>query len=154
LKTSDDVGLRVDLRAEVFDNDTLVASGELDNQSIGSSGFRNALLKTVPLSFTTGPVEFASGDTLKMRVSARRTCSGGGHNAGHVRLWYDGLPIDSGKARDAGSHFGLMVGSADNDYFLRPNAALTLGPGSERRFIDLRVDSQAACPDRSFTPFD
>jgi hypothetical protein len=154
LKTSDDIGLGVDLRAEMFENDTLVASGQLDNQSIGSSGFKNALLKVVPLSFAGGPVEFAPGDTLKMTLSARRTCSGGGHNAGHVRLWYDGQPIDSGKTRDAGSHFGLIVGSADNDYFLRPDDVLTVTPGAQRRFIEVRVDSKAGCPDRPFTPFD
>jgi hypothetical protein len=154
LKNSDDIGLRVDLRAEIFRDEALVASGELDNQSIGGSGFRNALLKTLPFSPTGDPVQFASGDTLKIRLSARRTCSGGGHNAGHVRLWYDGLPIDSGSARDAGSHLGVMVGSADNDYYLRGNAALTATPGSARRFIDVRVDSQVPCPDRPFNPFD
>jgi hypothetical protein len=48
LKNSDDVGLRVDVLAEVFRNETLIASGQLGDQSTGSSGFNNARLKAIP----------------------------------------------------------------------------------------------------------
>ncbi len=155
LKNSDDVGLRVDVLAEVFKNDTLLASGQLNNQSTGSSGFNNALLKTVvlSLSLTGEPVEFASEDTLRMRLSVRKTCSGGGHNSGTVRLWYGGAPIDSGKKREAGSRFDATIASVDNDYFLRGGFDLNVGPGSSRLFIDVFVDSKAVCPNRPFSPF-
>ena len=42
LKNSDDVGLRLDLRAELLVNGTVAASGTFNNVSSGSSGFNNA----------------------------------------------------------------------------------------------------------------
>ena len=52
LKNSDDVGLRVDLEAEVFlkvgTQETRIGHGRLDNQSTGSSGFTKAALYTIP----------------------------------------------------------------------------------------------------------
>ncbi|MGH7555572.1 MAG: PKD domain-containing protein, partial [Longimicrobiales bacterium] len=44
LKNSDNVGLRVDLRAEILVDGTIVASGEVNNVATGSSGFNNAQL--------------------------------------------------------------------------------------------------------------
>ena len=93
LKNSDAVGLRVDLRVEVFVNGDKVGEGQLNNASTGSSGFNNAQLHTIPLALTGGPTPPVS--TLSVRVSVRRTCSGGGHNSGTPRLWYDGPDIDS-----------------------------------------------------------
>ena len=50
LRNSDDIGLRVDLRAELLLNASTVAAGSLPNVSSGSSGFGKAILNTVPLS--------------------------------------------------------------------------------------------------------
>ena len=47
LRNSDAVGLRVDVKAEVYVDDELVGSGQLDNLTTGSSGFNNALLRTI-----------------------------------------------------------------------------------------------------------
>ena len=153
LRNSDDVGLRVDLLAEVFKNDTLLASGQLDSLATGSSGFSRAQLRTIALSSSGEPFEFAPGDVLKLRLSVRRTCSGGGHISGAVRLWYGGLPVDGGKNRDAGTRFDARVRGAADDYFVRSGFNLDVTPESSRRFVDRFVDSKIACPDRPFLSF-
>src|SRR5262249_62371736 len=61
LKNSDDVGLRLDLRAEVLVNGVVAASGDLNNIDTGSSGFNNAILQSVPLSLLAGPGGFPTG---------------------------------------------------------------------------------------------
>jgi hypothetical protein len=150
LKNSDDVGLRVDVLAEVLRNDAVIASGILTNQTTGSSGFNNALLKTVELGATGEPAELGSGDTLAFRLSVRRTCAGGGHNSGAVRVWYNGAPVDAGRTKDAGSRVDATVAGVNRDYFLHDGSTLDAGPGSSRLFADVFVDSKRACPDRPF----
>lgn len=150
LKNSDDVGLRVDLLAEVLKNDTPIGMGQLDNQPTGSSGFSRALLKAIDLNLTAGPVEVSPGNILEIRLSARRTCSGGGHNSGTLRLWYNGQPVDTGAKRDAGSRFDATIGSDTTDYFLRNNLELSETPGSSRLFVDTFVDSKIPCSARPF----
>ena len=57
MKNSDDVGLRLDLKAEVFVNGTntpVVATGEALNVKSGSSGFNNAQLDTLLLPLVSG----------------------------------------------------------------------------------------------------
>jgi hypothetical protein len=151
LKNSDDVGLRVDLLAEVFVNDTKVAEGQLNNVPTGSSGFNNALLNTVPLNLT--PADVFSGAALNFKLSVRRTCFGGGHNSGTPRLWFNGQPIDSGSKRDAGSRFDATIRDVTNNYFLRNGFALSTTPDSSRLFVDVFIDNKAACPARPFKPF-
>ena len=46
------------------------------------------------LALSEGPVDFPVVAPLVIKVSARRTCSGGGHASGVVRLWYNGQPIE------------------------------------------------------------
>src|SRR5262249_51376874 len=73
LRNSDEAGLRVDLRAEVFvkvgSTGTPVGSGELDNVFTGSSGFNNAILYTIPINLSGG-VNFPAGAQLEIKVSA------------------------------------------------------------------------------------
>ena len=145
LKNSDSVGLRVDLAVRVLTDGAgsgqslFVGQGVLENQSTGSSGFNGAQLKTIDL-FPSG-AEVAPGDNLLVRVYARRTCSGPGHNSGTVRLWYNGQPVDSGATRDAGSRFGVTIGSTTSDYFLRQGFALETTAGSSRLSADASVNS-------------
>ena len=148
LKNSDAVGLRVDLRAEVFLDGVLVGSGQLDNVPTGSSGFNNALLHSIPFGLDD-PVSVESGAELAIQASVRRTCFGGGHNSGTPRLWYNGQPIDSGSSRDAGSRFGSTIG----DYFMRDESALDTAAGTARQSVDAPVNSKIPCPGRPFTPF-
>jgi hypothetical protein len=156
LKNSDDVGLRLDLKAEVFINSTgnpPAGTGERDNVSSGSSGFNNALLNTVNLALTNGPVSLAPSDVLLLRVSVRRTCSGGGHASGTARLWYNGKAIDTGASRDAGSRFDATIAGSTSDYYLRTGFNLSTTAGSSRTSIDKFVDSSTACPARPFVSF-
>ncbi|MGH7552538.1 MAG: hypothetical protein ACREMQ_05875, partial [Longimicrobiales bacterium] len=85
--------------------------------------------------------------------SVRRTCFGGGHNSGSVRFWYNGQPIDSGPGRDAGSRLLTTIGLVSADYFVRGGLTLETSAGTARQFVDVRVNSAAACPDRPFVPF-
>jgi len=153
LKNSDDIGLKVDLQVDVFKNDRLLASGQLDNTSPGSSRFSRSKLKTIALGLTGEPFDFASGDALKMRLSVRNACSASPHNSGTVRLWYGGSPIDSGKKRGAGTRFDARVRGADNDYFVRSGFNLGVTPDSSRQFVDVFVDNRVECPGRPFQPF-
>lgn len=148
LKNSDAVGLRVDLVGEVFRNNVLIGSGELVNQTTGSSGFRNALLKEIPLDVL--PVVIEPGDILTIRVLARRTCAGGGHAAGTVRLWYNGQPVDSGWTRDAGSRLDATTGGVPLNQYLRTSFELSETPGSSRTYVDALLDSKIPCPGRPF----
>lgn len=155
LKNSDDVGLRLDLKAEVFINSTAnppVGTGELDNVSSGSSGFSGALLNTINLTLIGSPT-LSPGDQLLLRASVRRTCTGGGHAAGTARLWYNGAKIDSGATRDAGSRFDATINVTNSDYFLRTGFVLSTTAGAARTSIDKPVDSSASCPNRPFVEF-
>jgi hypothetical protein len=155
LKNSDDVGLRLDLKAEVFINSTSnppVGTGELDNVSSGSSGFSAALLNTINLALTGSPA-LSPGDQLLFRASVRRTCTGGGHAAGTARLWYNGAAIDSGAARDAGSRFDASINGTSINYYLRTGFVLSTTAGTSRTSIDKFVDSSASCPNRPFVAF-
>ena len=159
IKNSDDVGLRVDLRAEVFLRidgvTTLVGQGELLNQSTGSSGFNNAILKTTTLALTGGAVQVEAGAPMEFKLSVRRTCSGGGPVSGTVKLWYNGQAIDAGPTRDAGSRFDATINRYTKDYFLREGLTLGTAAGTSRLSIDKFVNSSVACSGsgRPFTSF-
>ena len=109
LKNSDAVGLRLDLRVDVYLDDVPIGEGQLDDVPAGSSGFNNAVLRTVSLALLDGPVGLPQEAELQFRVAVRRTCSGGGHNSGPVRLWFNGAAIDSGARRDAGSRLHATI---------------------------------------------
>lgn len=146
LKNSDAVGLRLDLKAEVFLNETKVGEGQLNNVSSGSSGFNNAKLNAIAMSLLNGSVEVPPDAELALQLSVRRTCFGGGHNSGSPRLWFNDA--------QANSHFGATIADETSELFLRSGFVLanTPGPGPKKT-IDVVVNSQAACPNRPFTPF-
>jgi hypothetical protein len=145
LKNSDAVGLQLDLRAEVLLNGTTIGVGELNNVSSGSSGFNNAKLNTIPLSLFA-PIEVPANAALKITLSVRRSCSGGGHPTGTARLWVH----DS----QANSRFGAMIGETASDLFLRSGFVLATTPGAgPKQTIDVGVDNKASCPNRPFKPF-
>jgi endonuclease G len=153
LKNSDDVGLRLDVRAELLVNDMVTASGRLDNVSAGSSGFNNALLQTVGMALGSGAIDVPAAGRLSVRVSVRRTCFGGGSNSGTAREWFNGQAVDGGPARDAGSRVALTLAGATTDYFLRAGSALATTAGSARQTADALVNSTVACPWRPFVSF-
>jgi CSLREA domain-containing protein len=94
LKNSDDVGTKFDLLAEGLKNGVVIASGELDDVPGGSSGFNNAVLRTINAALTGGPVSVNSGDTLSFRLSVRVAASSG-HVSGTARLWYNDSAANS-----------------------------------------------------------
>jgi uncharacterized protein len=149
LKSSDDVGTRFDLLAEVLKNGATVASGQVNNVPSGSSGFNNAILRTINLALSS-PVTISQGDTMSFRLSVRVTAVGG-HNSGTARLWYNGAAIDTGPARDAGSRVGAIFGGATVDVFLRSGFDLEFTAGSSRRSIDVFVNRRVG--GNPFKPF-
>lgn len=143
LKNSDDVGTKFDLLAEVLKNGSLVGSGQLNNVPGGSSGFNNAVLRTINLALSL-PVNVSAGDTLSIKLSVRIAVGVAGHRSGTARLWFN----DSA----ANSRFGATIGGATADYFLRDGFALgnAAGPGPKKT-IDVFVDR--AVGGNPFKPF-
>jgi hypothetical protein len=76
------------------------------------------------------------GDVLAIHVLIRNSCSGSQQEAGKARLWYNGLPIDSGPTPDAGSRFDATIGGSTHDYFLRKEFLLSTIPGSSRTSVE------------------
>ena len=153
LKNNGDAGLRVDLRAQVLVNGVVAAVGALPDVSAGGGNFNNAILQSIAMSLTSGPVEVPRFAVVSLRVEARRTCSGGGPIAGTVREWYNGAAIDSGSARDAGSRIGVTLGGQTGELFQRALFLLLPNDGNVRLAADADVTSSAACPARPYTPF-
>ena len=106
IKNSDAVGIKFDLKAEVYKDGVLVTSGQIDCVPGGSSGFGNANLNTIPFA-SFSPIEFPTGSNLSVKVSARNACVGSGKNSGTARLWFN----DSA----ANSQFGATITPNTND---------------------------------------
>ena len=142
LTNSDDVGIKFDLRAEIYRNGTdLVGFGELASAIGGSSGFNNAKLDTIPLTLTA-PVDVDSDDTLSIRLLVRNACAGSGKNSGRARLWFNDAA--------ASSRFDTTVDTATSDWYLRDLFALAKTPGpGPKKTID--VQSGAKCS--AYKPF-
>jgi hypothetical protein len=136
LRNSDDVGIRFDLRAEVYRNGTqVVGSGEVASVPGGSSGFNNAKQNTIALKPVEG-VTFMSGDTVSIKLDARNACTGSGKNSGTARLWFN----DSA----ANSRFDATIGSPAT-YFLRDVFALATSPGpGPKRTIDVAAGTKCS----------
>ncbi len=143
LKNSDDVGTKFDLLAEVFKNGELLGSGELDSVPGGSSGFNNAVSRTVNMALPAHAV-LVPGDALRFRFSVRIAGNVAGHRSGTARLWFN----DSA----ANSHFGVTLDGAAHDYFLLSGLSLgtSAGPGPKQT-IDVFVDK--AVGGNPFKPF-
>jgi len=143
LKNSDDVGTKFDLRAEVLRNGVVIGSGQLDGVPGGSSGFNNAVLRTVNQALTA-PVDVCPGDTLSLKLSVRIAANVAGHRSGTVRLWFN----DSA----ANSQFSTTMGDTTTSNFLLDGFGLgsVAGPGPKKT-IDVFVDR--AVGGNPFKPF-
>jgi len=130
LKSSDDVGTRFDLLAEVSKNNDLIGSGQVNNVPGGSSGFNSARLDVVNLALTNSP-GFGPGDTISIRLSVRIAATG--HRSGTARLWFNDFA--------ANSRFAATIGGQENDYFLRNGFTLSTTAGfGPKNTIDVLVD--------------
>jgi hypothetical protein len=149
LKNSDDVGIKFDLLAEVLKNGTVVGSGQVNGVPGGSSGFNNAILRTIALALPSS-VGFGSSDTLGFRLSVRSAVNVTGHPRGTARLWFN----DSA----ANSRFRATISGSANDYYLTGTtspATFALSknaPGTgPKRTVDVLVDRNAG--GNPFKPF-
>jgi PKD repeat protein len=141
IKNSDAVGIKFDLKAEVYKDGVLVTSGHLDSVSGGSSGFGNANLNTIPFT-NFSPIDFPTGSSLSVKVSARNACVGSGKNSGTARLWFN----DSA----ANSQFGATITPNTDDYYLLDGLVLGIsaGPGPKKN-----IDVAAGAKCSPFKPF-
>ena len=143
LKNSDDVGTKFDLRAEVSRNGVVVASGQLDGVPGGSSGFNNAVLRTINLALST-PVDVCPGDTLSLKLSVRIAVNVAGHRSGTARLWFNDPA--------ANSQFSTTIGGSTTSNFLLNGFGLGSVAGSgPKKTIDVFVDR--AVNGNPFKPF-
>jgi hypothetical protein len=142
LKNSDDVGTKFDLLAEVFKNGNPIGSGQLNGVNGGSSGFNNAVLRTIDMALTDS-VMVCPGDTLSFKLSVRIAVGVAGHKSGTARLWYNDAAADS--------RVGGTIDGVGSNYFLRDGFVLdpTAGPGPKKT-IDVLVSSSGGNP---FKPF-
>ena len=85
LKNSDDVGTKFDLRGEILRNGVVIATGDLNGVSGGSSGFNNAVQRTIAAAVSSLP-DYAAGDELAVRISVRIAVGVSGHSSGTARL--------------------------------------------------------------------
>jgi Transposase domain (DUF772) len=85
VKNSDAVGLRLDLKAEMYLNATKVGEGQLINVASGSSGFTNARLHAIPLTLL---VEKRSNDWGQLATGQ------GVDYSSHIAPQGQPLPVD------------------------------------------------------------
>ena len=142
LKSSDDVGTRFDLLAEVFKNGSVIGSGETDNVAGGGSGFTKAILRSTALALSSSGLSFLPGDTLSIRLSVRAGATG--HRSGTARLWFNDSTADS--------RFDGTIKGGTSNYYLLDGFILGTSPGSgPKKTIDVHVDRQVG--GNPFKPF-
>jgi uncharacterized repeat protein (TIGR03803 family) len=128
LKNSDDIGTTFDLRAEVFQDAVLVASGQLNGVSGVGSGFNNARLRTIALT----PATVNRGTTLSIRLFVR-IAADSRHRSGTARLWFNDA--------NASTHLETAIDDTVANYYLldgfKLGTAVGIGP---KKTIDVLVD--------------
>lgn len=131
LKNSDDVGTKFDLLAEVLKGGSVIGSGQINGVPGGSSGFNNAIQRTIAQSLS-GSTGFCGGNTLSIRLSVR-VAANSGHVSGTARLWFNDAA--------ANSRFTATINGSTNTYYLRSGFVLatTAGPGPKST-IDVLVN--------------
>jgi hypothetical protein len=142
LKNSDDVGTTFDVEAEVFKNDVLIGSGQINDVPGGSSGFNNAILRSIGLAFSTVNITLDSGDKLSIRLSVRIGATG--HRSGTARLWFNDFA--------ANSRFDAQVNGSDTTFYLLDGLLLGPSPGpGPKKTSDVTADR--AVDGNPFKPF-
>lgn len=142
LTNNGDAGIRFDLRAEIYYNDTtLIGSGELASVAGGSNGFNNAKLDSIPLNLPSA-VGIGPGDKISIKLLVRNACSGSGKDSGTARLWFNDAPVNS--------RFGATIDDSDGNNYLLDGFALGTAAGDgPKKSID--VAAGARCSD--YKPF-
>lgn len=141
VKSNADVGMKIDLRAEVFKNGTLIGSGQLDAVSGGSIIFNEAVARLVSLS-VPAPVAFSSGDIVSIMLSARISSVPGVKGTHTVRLWYNDPQADT--------HFEMALEGQTRSYYFVDSSLLSFTPGTGPRVtLDIVVQANKT----NFVPF-
>jgi hypothetical protein len=118
-----------------------IGSGQVNDVPGGSSGFNNAILRTISLALPSSK-NFCSGDTLSFRLSVRVAASSG-HVSGTARLWYNDAA--------ANSRFNATVNGVPTDYFLRDFFLLDTSTGPGKKTSDVLVNRNVG--GNPFKPF-
>lgn len=143
LKNPSDLTITLDLKAEIFKNNSLISSGQVESISpgMGIMGFASASqhsMKFNAISQTSFPV----GTNLKIKLSARNACRGSLRNAGIIRLWYGD--------KQATTQFGATVDGKNKMYYLTDAFLLSpLAGTGMKKSIDVQAGGR--CSD--FKPF-
>jgi len=141
LKNSDDVGTKFDLLAEVLKDNVVVGSGQINDVPGGSTGFNNAIQRTIAMALT-GSGSGCSGGTLSFRLSVRIAASST-HVNGTARLWFND--------NAANSRVDVTTGSTTT-YYLRDGFVLATTPGpGPKKTIDVPVNRNVG--GNPFVPF-
>ena len=136
LKNSDDVGIKFDLKAEVYKNGVLIGSGQLNSVAGGSSGINNAKLNSIPLNLD-GPVSISAGDVLSINLYVRNAAVGSGKNSGTARLWFNDA--------QANSNFGITVNGVSSSCYLLNGFGLGTSQGTgPKTTIDIAAGAKGS----------
>ena len=131
VKDREDVGVKIDLLAEVFRNGVRIGEGKATDVSVGGIGFDNAVLRGIPLTLSD---PFTPGTKRSVRLSVR-VADASDHEGGTARLWFDDLSADSRVA--------LTFWRAEtSQWFLRKGFVLDQSHGwpiPKKRTIDVRL---------------
>ena len=151
LKNSDDVGTKFDLLTEIRRNGTLVATGQLNGVNGGSSGFNNAVVKTIFATTLKEAVAVRTGDILSVTISARIAEGVAGHTSGTARLWYGDNTATSRITTLANTPISAVSDTLSRTFYLAPGSTLTDAPTTgTRQFLDVLVKKSGGNP---FKPF-
>jgi hypothetical protein len=144
LKNSDDQGTQFDVRAEVYLNSVLVATGQTLCVTGITRNAANAMNVAVPIGAVT-PTSFNSGDVLSVRLRTRiGTNPDGSKCAGHsnavgLRVYYDAV--------SRASHMGDTITRVPADLFLHSNGnacTSAASTGVTNRFLNGSTPSASA----------
>lgn len=130
--------IKLDLKAEVYKDTTLVSSGELDSVTVGTSG--NPTSHTIAFN-TFSPLDFPSGSQLKVQVYARNACSGSILNSGSANLYYNSSAHDS--------RFGATIGTTASTYHLLDGFVLGTAAGTSDKSVSVAAGAKCS-PFKSF----
>ncbi len=136
LKSNSDQGIKVDLKAEAYVNNVLVATGEQDSVAIQNM---QGDVQTYSIPFASfSPANFPTGSNLSVKFYVRNACTGSEKDSGVVRLWFNAKSVDS--------HFDATIGGVSNSYYLRSSSVLsnTIANGPKDK---IEVQAGAKCSD-------
>lgn len=123
--------IRLDLKAEVYKDTTLVSSGEIASVAPGVG----ATLESIPFNTFT-PVDVPSGSALKVVVYARNACSGSILNSGTATLSYNNTSVDSS--------FGATIGTTSATYHLLNGFVLGTTAGNSTQTVSVQAGAQCS----------